>query len=92
MSDVFVGDVGTVISLDCGAITTAATLRQVIVKKPNGRRVTWNAVQDAETSIKYVVQVGDLDVAGDWQLQAYVEFPTWKGRGEVATLKVRNKI
>ena len=56
------------------------------------RRVTWNAVQDAETSIKYVVQAGDLDVAGDWQLQAYVEFPTWKGRGEVATLKVKNTI
>ena len=75
-----------------GVITTAATLRQVIVKKPNGRRVTWNAVQDAETSIKYVVQAGDLDVAGDWQLQAYVEFPTWKGRGEVDTLKVKNTI
>ena len=42
--------------------------------------------------IKYVVQAGDLDVAGDWQLQAYVEFPTWKGRGEVATLKVKNTI
>jgi hypothetical protein len=46
----------------------------------------------SKTSIKYVVQVGDLDVAGDWQLQAYVEFPTWKGRGEVATLKVKNTI
>ena len=40
----------------------------------------------------FVVQAGDLDVAGDWQLQAYVEFPTWKGRGEVATLKVKNTI
>ena len=26
------------------------------------------------------------------KLQAYVEFPTWKGRGEVATLKVKNTI
>lgn len=39
-----------------------------------------------------LAQAGDLDVAGDWQLQAYVEFPTWKGRGEVATLKVKNTI
>ena len=92
MSDVFVGDEGTIISLDCGTSVATATVCQIIVKKPNGRRVTWNAVQDAETTIKYVVQAGDLDVAGDWQLQAYVEFPTWKGRGEVATLKVKNTI
>ena len=92
MSDVFVGDVGTVISLDCGTSVATATVCQIIVKKPNGRRVTWPAVQDTATSIKYVIQAGDLDIAGDWQLQAHVEFTTWKGRGEVATLKVKNTI
>ena len=92
MSDVFVGDVGTVISLDCGTSVTTATVRKIVVKKPNGVRVQWTAAVDTETSIKYVVQAGDLDVAGDWQLQAYVEFPAWKGRGSVATLKVINTI
>ena len=54
----------------------------VVTEKASGSEVT-----------RYdVVQAGDLDVAGDWQLQAYVEFPTWKGRGEVATMKVKNTI
>ena len=48
---------------------------------------------DMKDEIDLVIPAeGDLDVAGDWQLQAYVEFPTWKGRGEVATLKVKNTI
>ena len=49
-------------------------------------------VHRTETSIKYVVQAGDIDMAGDWDMQAYVELPTWKGRGAISTLKVRNTI
>ena len=92
MIELHVGDVGTEIVLDCGTNVSNSTLRETIAKKPDESRVHWTASVADETSIKYVVQAGDLDVAGDWQLQAYVEFPTWKGRGEVATLKVKNTI
>ena len=92
MDEIFVGDVGTAISLDCEVDISAASVRRIVVRKPNGRRVQWTAVADGTTKIKYVTQAGDLDVAGDWDMQAYVELPTWKGRGAISTLKVRNTI
>lgn len=35
-----------------------------------------------------LVETGDLNVAGTWELQAYLEMPGWKGRGEWSPLKV----
>ena len=87
-TQVFVGDVGTEIALDCGTALSTASVRRIIAKKPNGTRVTWTAVADGTNGIKYVTQANDLDVAGTWQLQAYVELPTWKGSGAVASMTV----
>ena len=91
MSEVFVGDVGTEIVLECGVPITTATVMRIYVRKPTGTAV-WSAVADTSTSIKYVTGIGDLDVAGEYRLQAYVEMPGWKGRGSVARLTVSNAI
>lgn len=88
MSVVFVGDVGTSIVLDCGVSVANASVRQIRVKKPNGRKLTWSAVLDSTNAIKYVTTAGDLDVEGVWLLQAYIELPSWKGLGEVAQMTV----
>lgn len=87
-TQVFVGDVGTEIALDCGTALSSATVRRIIAKKPNGTSVTWTAVADGTNGIKYVTQPNDLDIAGVWQLQAYVELPAWKGSGAVALMTV----
>ena len=92
MSTVFIGDTGTEIVLDCGIDVSTATVRNIIVRKHNGTKVTWGAVADGTTAIKYVTSAGDLDVPGTWKLQAYVEMPGWKGLGEVATLTVSNPL
>ena len=86
--EVFVGDVGTEIVLDCKEDISAATAREIVARRPNGTRVAWSAVADGTTAIKYVTQDGDLCVAGNWKLQARVELPGWSGRGEVASLVV----
>lgn len=88
MTTVFVGDVGTEISLDCGVDVSSATIRNIVVRKANGSKITWGAVADGTNAIKHVTILGDLDVPGAWKLQAYVEMPDWKGFGEVATLVV----
>ena len=88
MTTVFVGDVGTEISLDCGVDVSTATVRNIIVRKQNGSKLTWGAVADGTNAIKHVSILGDLDAPGTWKLQAYVEMPGWKGFGEVATLVV----
>lgn len=90
MGTVFVGDVGTIIELDVGTDVTAATRMEIRATKPDGTKVAWTAsLASGETTvIAYVTQDGDLDQAGAWKLQAYVELPGWKGRGEIAVLDV----
>ena len=92
MTTVFVGDVGTEISLDCGVDVSTATIRNIVVRKANGSKITWGAVADGTNAIKHVTILGDLDAPGAWKLQAYVEMPTWKGSGEVALLVIGRPI
>ena len=92
MSTVFAGDVGTEIIVDCGVSVVNATVRKIVAVKPGGRRVRWDAVLEGTNQIKYTTLAGDLDVAGDWSVQAYIELPSWKGYGTIATLKVADPI
>ena len=92
MIELHVGDVGTEIVLDCGTDVSNSTFREIIAKKPDESRVHWVASVADETSIKYVLQAGDLNVAGNCRLQTYVEFPNWKWRGTPTKMMVRNKI
>ena len=92
MIELHVGDVGTEIVLDCGTNVSNSTFREIIAKDPNEKRVHWTASVADETSIKYVLQAGDLNVAGNWRLQTYVEFPNGKWRGTPTKMKVRNTI
>ena len=93
MSNVFVGDVGTEIVLDCGVDISSATLRKIIVRKPmSSTRTEWNAIAEGSTSIKYVTTEGDIDSAGIMTLQAYVEMPNWKGYGNKVNVNVLSPI
>lgn len=90
MTKVYVGDTGTEIALDCGVDVSSATVRKILVKKPGATSaIEWAAVADGTNGIKRVAVVGDLDVAGTYYLQAYIEMPGWSGRGEMATLEVK---
>lgn len=88
MSKTYIGDVGTEIILDCGVDVSAATVRTIKALKPDGTSVDWTAVLEGTTAIKYTIQSGDLDQAGAWKLQAYIEIASWSGLGETAKLKV----
>ncbi len=92
MTTVYTGDVGTEIILDCIEDITASTVRTIKVRKSNGLKTTWTATLEGTTQIKYVILAGDLDVVGDWTLQAYIEMTGWKGSGELVTLRVNRPI
>lgn len=47
---------------------------------------------DGTIAIKHVTILGDLDVVGNWKLQAYIEMPSGRWSGEVATLNVGRPI
>lgn len=89
MSSVFVGDVGTELVVDCGVDVSTATVRKLLVRKPSGQEVEWVAAAGPTiTTIKYVVQAGDLNVNGYYAVQSYISMPGWSGRGTKATLEV----
>ena len=90
MSVIYKNDIGTELILDCGVTISTATVMKVRARNPNGALKEWVATLNNSTSIKYVLLAGDIDVAGTWQLQAYVELPGWKGRGEWATVEVKD--
>lgn len=89
MANMFVGDTGTEVVLNCGVDITTATVRKIRARKPDGKIVEWPATQNSTTEIVYSLQAGDLDKAGQWEFQAYIEMPGWKGRGQWASVVVQ---
>jgi hypothetical protein len=52
-----------------------ATVKQFIFQKPNGNKITKDVVfytSGVDGILSYVTQSGDLDIAGNWKLQAYI--------------------
>ena len=87
----FVGDIGTIITLNVGANVVSATERLIKVKKPSGTEVDWTASQYKTNSIRYTIVDGDFNEEGTYTVQAYVVMPTWEGLGEVAEFTIFGK-
>jgi len=87
-SNYFVGDAGTLITVDTCSDITAATLAALDVMKPDGSTDRWVGSVVDTTKIQYVVSVGDFDQVGEYRLQAYIEMPGWQGWGNTVTFKV----
>lgn len=85
---VYVGSIGTVIVLDCGQDITAASVRRIDVRKPDGTVVTWAAVASGSTALRFVTVSGTLDQPGRWLLQAHVTLPTGDWPGDTVALDV----
>jgi len=89
---VFVGDVGTELRFDVGVPTQDMVMAQVKVVKPGKTVDTWVLTQGpGENEVSYITVNGDIDISGKWNMQVYIEFPTWKGYGNIANMTV-NKI
>ena len=85
----YVGDEGTKISVDVGINADNISLAKLIVKKPSGTVVEWTAIPESgTTTIYYITGSGDLDKAGRYYVQAYVETSDWKGHGAVTSFTV----
>jgi hypothetical protein len=88
MGKTYVGDIGTKITLDAGSDISGQTTLQIQFKKPDGTTGAWAANVESSNYATYTTVAGDLDVAGSWKLQIYVELPAWTGRGAAVELIV----
>lgn len=86
---IYVGDEGTVIEVDMGEDISTATVTKFYVYKPGGTTATWTATIYNSNYLRYTIVTDDLDEAGTYYVQPYLEFPSgWKGKGETVNFKV----
>lgn len=88
---VYVGDIGTLVKVDCGQDISDSTVFKILVKKPDKTEHEWDGVLGGTDYIEYNSQAGDFDQAGTYQIQAYIDTPTWQGKGETAKFTVYKK-
>ena len=95
--DAHVGDIGLdlVVTLydRTELLTTVgtATVLKLIFKKPGGEVIERDAAlvtDGTDGKVHYVTVAGDLDRAGTWSVQGYLEMPGWTGRTKVDTFPV----
>lgn len=85
---VYVGDIGTIITLDTNETISNATTTDIEVKKGDGTTTTWTGSLSGTDSVTYTVVDGDLSCSGVYKVQAYVVMPGWSGLGETAEFTV----
>ena len=88
MTKTYTGDTGTVITLDCGQDISTASVRNILVRKPDGTAATWTASASGTTAIQFTTLAGTFDMPGQWLLQAQVTVGGGTWRGETAQLMV----
>lgn len=89
MANIYAGDSGIEFRVSVVVDITAATLTSYKVIKPDGTTATWAATRYDNTTLTYTTQAGDMDLSGEYKIQAYVEFgPASKHTGETARFKV----
>lgn len=72
------------ITLDTGVDTTAATVKKILYEKPNKVKGEWTATSST-TFLSYDVANNDIDIAGLWKFQAYLEIGGKKSYGAIVT-------
>jgi hypothetical protein len=70
---------------------STATTKQIILRKPDETNLTKDAsfyTDGTDGIITYTTTEGDLDVAGVWQIQAYIIIGSNKWHTDIGTFRV----
>ena len=90
MSDIQLGDIGTVFSIETGAVLTGATTTEILIQKPDLSLATWTATVSG-TKLTYTTVANDLDQRGVWKGHAHVILPSGDWRGSLFQFSVEDK-
>ncbi len=70
---------------------SAATLKRIVLTKPDGNEVAMDAAfltDGTDGGLVYTTVPGDIDLPGLWGVQAQFALGTWSGRSSRASLRV----
>ena len=86
---IHVGDYGFDILAQFDVDISAATSLSFVTEKPDASVVTWTAVAaDENNSLRYVVESGDLDLAGVYRVQPKLTLVTPEGTTVVGSSNI----
>lgn len=98
MSKHYIGEIGTQILLDCGIDISDITNSRIYYKKSNLIVGTWDASLYSSYSdlasgegtyyVSYTLAGTDINVAGEWELQAVVANTVGTWYGETASMLI----
>lgn len=91
MSQYFKGQGNLTISLDTGLTLTAASNLKILYIKPDGTNGEWAATASG-TKVEKNLSNTDIDQAGTWQLQSYIEISGEKGYGTIESIEFKNTL
>lgn len=92
MSRVYKGDVGTLLTVDCGTDISAATTTQIKARLPNKQIVTRTASLSGTNYLTYNLIAADTATVGTFKGQAYVELPSGQWYGETFTFEISERL
>lgn len=64
---------------------TGSTVTRINYVKPDTTTGFFPGTIEDERTLTYQLQAGDIDIAGDWKFQAYIEKAGKIGRGKIRT-------
>jgi hypothetical protein len=85
---IFINTVGLTIEINMVNTIVGATSLALNIKKPNGTIVIWVPEIYDSTKLRYLTVAGDLDQAGNYNIQPSFVLGGWSGKGEVVSLSV----
>lgn len=91
MPQYFKGQGLLTLSLDTGISLASATNPKILYVKPDGTKSSWVATING-TKVEKDLSNTDIDQAGVWQVQSYVEISGEKGFGEIESIEFNNTL
>ena len=88
----YIGENGTNIIIDVKSDISTATKLIMMTQKPSGKCYQWVASALGLSSAKYKIKKGDLNEAGTYTVQLYLEMPDWAGYAYPITFNVQKPI
>ena len=88
---IYQNDWGVIVKVYVGVDLTLATAQKYKVIKPDGRNVEWSCTKETPITAGYLTYTtisGDLDVSGNYKLNAYLTFASGVFTGETAVFRV----
>ncbi len=92
MSDrkVYIGAVNVVVMVSIADLDISnSTSRKFVVRKPESGEVEWDNITVVGSSVlRYITQADDLDEAGMYYLQPWIEIGGWAGYGSSVSFRI----